>query len=197
MGWKLKRLEKQAATLFSDIRKTERATERLCKEADAIWLQFGGCQRELEKNTVLVAEPIVWCIDWIHNQVGLAADIEIECIGTLPLTGMAIGRSMRDAMEGTTACLVPYVVRLDLRKTTLGKLQYVLEQIESPRSPGIVKYLKVDTLEPEDGYSATAIVYLPSFQCSGDWRDVREFLAPEILLEPEEPPEIVSFHDSE
>jgi hypothetical protein len=177
MGWKLKSLEKQAAALSSNIRKTEQATERFLKEADAIWVRFGGRWRELEKNTVPMAEPIVWCVGWVRNQVGLADEIGIECVGVKTFNGMATGRPIRDATEGTMACLAPYAIQLDLRKTTLGKLQYVLGQIESPRSPGIVKYLKVDALESGDGYSATAIVYLPSFQYLEDWQDIREFFA--------------------
>jgi len=177
MGWRLKSLKRQGATLSADIRKTERATEQFLNEADAVWVQFGGCQRELEKNTVPMAEPIVWCVGWMRSQVGLADEVEIECVGIKTFNGMATGRAIRDAMGGTIACLEPYAVQLDLRKTTLGKLRYVLEQIESPRSPGIVKYLKVDALESGDGYSATAIVYLPSFQYLEDWQDIREFLA--------------------
>jgi len=183
MGWKLNGLEKQAAALSLDIRKTERATERFRKEADAIGLQFGGCQRELEKYTVPMAEPIVWCVGWIRNRVGLSDEIGVECIGVKTFDGLAAGRSMRDAMGGTTACLAPYVVQLDLRKTTMGKLQYVLEQIETPRAPGIVKYLKVEALESGDGYSATAIVCLPAFQYPEDWQDVREFLASETPVD--------------
>jgi hypothetical protein len=174
---KSKDLKEQAAALSLKIDKAEQATGRFREEADAAWVQFSGRQQELKKHIVPLAEPIVWCVGWVRNQVGLSDEVGVECRGLKAFRGMTTGRSVRDAMKGTTACLVPYAIQLDLQKTTLGKLQYVLEQIESPHSPGIVKYLKVDALESGDGYSAMVIVYLPAFQYLEDWQDIRGFFA--------------------
>ena len=180
MGWKLKTLKKRADRISLEISNARKAAAQCRQEAGFIRERLEGRLSELKKNTVDMDNPIVWCVGWIRNRVGLSEDIDIECIGTKPPVGMAMGRSVRDSMEGTVACLAPYSVRLDLREATLGTLEYVLEQLESPDYPCIVTYLEVNSPESGKGCSATAMVSLPIFQYPEDWRDIRDFLASEV-----------------
>ena len=78
-------------------------------------------------------------------------------------------------MDGGTVCLAPYLVRLDFRETSLQTLEYVLEQLESASSFCVVTYLNLTPLESGNGYSATAMVCLPTFLYPEDWRDIRSF----------------------
>ncbi len=173
----LNSIKKQEDQLIEKIRQSQKNTHRLNQETVAIQQQLNGWEQEIKSLVLDLNDPLSWCYNWIRNQAGLFSDIQIEFIGQKPPSGMKSGRETRKIKGGTVACLIPCAIRLDLPQTTLVKLLYVLEQIESLNNAVVIQYLKVEPLGKEHLFSATAILCLPSFIDLEDQRAIRKGFA--------------------
>jgi len=175
MWWNKTNEQKQ---LLATIAQTEQQTYFIQQQTDSIIQETKGLSLQLDQNVVPDNNPIPWCSEKINNLVGLFKDMDFEYVGKKPLLEMKITRASRDTMDGLGVGLARYQIRLNLKKISFSKLQYVLEQLESTESYGIIESLKVQVEEEKGEVSALILFSFPSFYHPEDREEIKALLIP-------------------
>ena len=175
LGVEINQQRVRSERLFNQLQATQNSTAQLRKETHFLRNAVEGQYQELKKSVVSSSDPISWCVEHIRGEVGISG-FDLEPIGMDVPVEMRMDRVARDAAEGTIACLAPYVVHLTFKPCSISRMQYVFEQLESPKEALIVKNLELSPAEEKNCFQAVVTICLPIFQYPEDWRDICSFL---------------------
>lgn len=180
IGGQLSRRTKEVSDLKTDLQQVNQDIADHKNIIATIKKKNIAKQTDFNQNIVSTDQPILWCLEHIREIIGLD-DVNIECIGPKPPSGMTINRTARNTMESHMACLSPYSVRLAFGDITPARLQYVLEQIETPETSAIIQNLDLSPSEKTGHFDVTAILHLPQFQLPEDRKLIYHFLGLERM----------------